>query len=495
MQLGLLTSADFLFDRQWLSIVGIGVFVAALTALLWYRGLYLSIRDENRNARELIENLSEGIYRSTLEGGILSANPALARLNGCDSIDELRALVNDIGAEWYVEPGRRDQFRRVLMREGQIKDFVSEVYRYGTRERIWVVESARLVRDPISGRPLYYEGSVREITETVKRLQLEQFYTKLINQVPGGLFQVMRDADGTGRINFVSPGFRKIMGLDGEDTPPPMEDFFAMIGPDHRNEFRAAIGRSAREQSRLEFECEAVDGKGVRKWIRIAATPEADDDSVIWHGYLTDCSLRKQHELAIERLAYNDPLTDLPNRRRLLERVEHAVRKCARTRRHGALLFLDLDNFKELNDGHGHHAGDTFLKLVAERLKSCAGENTVVARMGGDEFVVLIENAGKDQARAAQTAMRMASQLLAELRRPYDVQGISHVASASIGLVVFDGLADSADDILRKADIAMYRVKATGRDGLALFDGGTAEPLPQVPPRQKLARRQRRLSA
>lgn len=495
MQSGLLTSLDLVFDQQWLLISAIGVFIAVFMAVLWYRGLYLAIRDENRNARELIENLSEGIYRSTLEGGILSANPALARLNGCDSIDELRVLVNDIGSEWYVEPGRREQFRRVLMREGQINDFISEVYRYGTRERIWVVESARLVRDSSNGRPLYYEGSVREITETVKRLQLEQFYTKLIHQVPGGLFQVTRSASGAARFNFISPGFRKIMGLDGDDAAPAIEDFVAMISPEHRNEFLASIGRSARQQSRLEFECEAVDGKGVRKWLRIAATPEAADESVIWHGYLTDCSLRKQHELAIERLAYNDPLTDLPNRRMLMERVGSALLKCARNRRHGALLFLDLDNFKELNDGHGHHAGDAFLKLVAERLKSCASENTVVARMGGDEFVVLIENAGKDQARAAQTAMRTASQLLAELRRPYDVQGISHEASASIGLVVFDGLSDSADDILRKADIAMYRVKATGRDGLALFDGGAVEPLPQVPPHQKVARRQRRLSA
>ena len=258
--------------REWPTIAIAAIILLGGLGLVWLRLLYLSAREENRNARELIENLSEGIYRSTLDGGILSANPALARLNGCDSPQELLDMVNDIAGQWYVDPGRRSQFRRVLMRHGQIRDFVSEVYRYKTREKIWVVESARLVRDPATNRPLYYEGSVREITETVKRLKLEQFYQKLISQVPGGLFQLERGPGGDFTMTFVSPGFRRIVGLDEEDEPQTIDTFFAMIVPEDRGEFLSSLNRSGREESHWDCEFGAIDAKGVRKWFRVSAT-------------------------------------------------------------------------------------------------------------------------------------------------------------------------------------------------------------------------------
>ena len=470
---------------DWLTLMVASVLLVSCLALIWSRLLYLAAREENSNSRELIENLSEGIYRSTLDGGILSANPALAKLNGCDSPDELLQMVNDIAGQWYVDPNRRSQFRRVLMRDGQIRDFVSEVYRYKSREKIWVVESARLVRDPATNRPLYYEGSVREITETVKRLKLEQFYQKLISQVPGGLFQIERDPGGNFSMTFVSPGFRRIVGLDEEDELQSIESFFAMILPEDRGEFLASLNRSGREQSHWDCEFCAVDAKGVRKWLRVSASAEASDGRTVWHGYLTDCSLRKQHEIEIQQLAYKDPLTELPNRRMLFERLRNASRKCHRHGRHGALLFLDLDNFKEINDTHGHHVGDVLLQTVARRLEESTGHKQVVSRMGGDEFVVLIEDAGRERADAAQKSLVLAGQLLAALRHPFEIGGLHHEASASIGIVVFDGTDATIDDVLKKADVAMYRIKATGRDGVALFDGNCAEMAAAFPEMKK----------
>lgn len=470
---------------EWPTIAVASIMLLGGLGLVWLRLLYLAAREENRNARELIENLSEGIYRSTLDGGILSANPALARLNGCDSPEELLEMVNDIAGQWYVEPSRRSQFRRILMRDGQIRDFVSEVYRYKSREKIWVVESARLVRDTATNRPLYYEGSVREITETVKRLKLERFYQKLISQVPGGLFQIERGPEGDFTVTFVSPGFRRIVGLSEEDDLNSIETFFHMIVPDDRGEFLASLNKSGREGSHWDCEFEAIDAQGVRKWLRVSATPEAADGSIFWHGYLTDCSLRKQHELEIQQLAYKDPLTELPNRRMLFERLRNASRKCHRHGRHGALLFLDLDNFKEINDTHGHHVGDALLQAVARRLQESTGHRQVVSRMGGDEFVVLVEDAGRERAGAAQKALVLAGQLLAALRDPYEIGGIRHQASASVGIVVFDGTDATIDDVLKKADVAMYRIKATGRDGVALFDGNCAEMAAALPDMQE----------
>src|SRR5690348_13007355 len=120
-----------------------------------------------RDYRSIFDNAIDGIYRSSPAGRQLRANPALVRLNGYASEEEMLRSVNDIATEWYVEPGRRAEFMRLLNEEGQVENFVSEVYRHKTRERIWISENARLVRDG-AGRPLFYEGTVRDITELKK---------------------------------------------------------------------------------------------------------------------------------------------------------------------------------------------------------------------------------------------------------------------------------------------------------------------------------------
>ena len=119
-----------------------------------------------RSFRDLYDNITEGVFRSTLDGRMISANPALVRLNGFNSEEEMLAAVNDIAGKWYVDPGRRAEIHQLLLKHGTVSKLVSEVYRYKTRERIWIEESTRLVRDAGTGEPLYYDGTVREVTET-----------------------------------------------------------------------------------------------------------------------------------------------------------------------------------------------------------------------------------------------------------------------------------------------------------------------------------------
>ena len=179
------------FVLDWWAVHGIE-WLAAIAALsltgaaaLRYSRLYRQAIDSREATDELIDNLSEGIYRSSLTGRMISANKALVRLNGYASEAELLGAVSDIGGEWYVEPKQRAEFRSILDRQGYVSDFVSEVYRHKTRERIWISESARLVRDKKSRKPLYFEGSVREVTETVVRLRLEEQFRKLTSHLPG----------------------------------------------------------------------------------------------------------------------------------------------------------------------------------------------------------------------------------------------------------------------------------------------------------------------
>ena len=458
------------FTADRIALLVAATLIAALVlALLRSRNLYRRSADAFDNLSELVENLSEGIYRSSLEGRQLSANPALVKLNGYDTEAELLEAVKDIGNEWYVDPNRRNQFRDILNRDGYVEDFVSEIYRHKTRERIWVTESARIVRDKRSGRPLYYEGSVREITETVERLRLEEQFRKLTNHLPGGLFQFSGTCADDMKITYLSEGFENLTGIAVSEHYRRGKMFQMLVLEEDREAYYDAF-RQAKETGHFDHEFRIVAATGTEKWLRMTAKPERSEETIIWHGYVSDISLRKRQALEIEDLAYYDPLTRMPNRRLLNDRIAQAVRNCRRGGRSAALFFIDLDNFKTLNDTQGHDVGDEYLVDIAGRLRQCVRETDTVARMGGDEFVVILEDLGDSDAAAASRAIVMANQLLAALRIPFERDEIRHNSSASIGVVVFDGRERRADELLKRADIAMYQAKGAGRDGLALFD-------------------------
>ncbi|MCO5159703.1 MAG: EAL domain-containing protein [Mesorhizobium sp.] len=436
----------------------------------YYRQRWLEAADDHRNSRELIEHLSEGIYRSSIDGRQLSANRALVKLNGYDSEAEMLRAVHHIGREWYVDPGRRDEFRRILNEQGHVEDFVSEVYRHKTRERIWISESARMVRHKRTGKPLYYEGSVREITETVKRLKLEQHYQKLISQIPGGLFQYSREPDGSFRILYYSDGFHRLTGLPKGAEAQDAGAFTRLILPEDLDGYFQSLRECHRAFKYWDHEFRIRTPEGVEKWLRASAAPERVGDAIVWHGYASDISLRKRQEIKIKELAYFDPLTHLPNRRALLDRLAEALQHAQASGRRGALLFIDLDNFKSLNDSQGHDVGDAYLVQVAQRLSACVAEGSLVARIGGDEFVVCIEDAGASDAEASALADRTAEAVLRALSRPHRIGPVEHQASASVGIVLFDGNEPRVDEVLKRADIAMYRAKASGRNAFAVFD-------------------------
>lgn len=454
---------------QWLVTANFILSVLLAMWMLRYRRLYHRSRQQQANQRDLIENLSEGIYRSLPNGKQLSANKALVKLNGYDTEAEMLASIEDIGKEWYVEPGRRDEFRAILKRDGFVEDFVSEIYRHKTRERIWITESARLVRDKKTGRPLFYEGSVREITETVSRLRAEEMLSKLSSQVPGGLFQFVRDRDGRFSVPYISTGFRRIYGL-GADEPFEPREFMTLVHPEHRGPLGDAVLTSAQTMEPFDLEFRATLRDGTPKWLRVTATPEAIDGGVIWHGYVNDVSVRKKNEMEIEKLAFYDPLTGLPNRRMFMDRMGRAVARCAERGACAALIFIDLDNFKTLNDTRGHDVGDDYLTQVARRLKNCVCEDDTVARIGGDEFVIILEGVGAESAVASRMAIMTGNKVLAAMRDDFEIGQFSHRSSASLGVVVFDGSEARPEEILKRADIAMYQAKAAGRNGMALYD-------------------------
>lgn len=186
-------------------------------------------------------------------------------------------------------------------------------------------------------------------------------------------------------------------------------------------------------------------------------------------GILLDVTQRKAAESEIQRLAFYDSLTGLPNRRLLLDRLHKLADASVHTPSRGAILFIDLDNFKTLNDNLGHETGDLLLKEVAQRLQSSVRKSDLVARLGGDEFVVLLENGVEQLDVVTRHVEMVAEKILAALDRPYPLNGSEHHGSASIGVYVFDTSRDTVSEMLKRADLAMYQSKVAGRNSIRFF--------------------------
>lgn len=183
-----------------------------------------------------------------------------------------------------------------------------------------------------------------------------------------------------------------------------------------------------------------------------------------------DVTALRRASAEIESLAFYDPLTNLPNRRLLMDRMQQAIDASVRSGQYGALLFLDLDNFKTLNDTRGHEVGDMLLRQVAQRLKTCIRREDTVARLGGDEFVVMLSELSANGAEAAAYARRVGEKILRKLNAPYMLGGHAHHSTPSVGATLMGGSIQSSVDLLKQADIAMYQVKSQGRNALCFFD-------------------------
>ncbi|MBT8429982.1 MAG: EAL domain-containing protein, partial [Gammaproteobacteria bacterium] len=218
----------------------------------------------------------------------------------------------------------------------------------------------------------------------------------------------------------------------------------------------------------LRIKYRAGDGRSIPA--EVSASPIVLDTGSLLLCIARDVSEREDAEQRIQHLAYHDTLTNLPNRTLLTDRVNRALARARRTGQIGALLFLDLDKFKRINDSLGHSVGDELLKELANRLRKTLREADTVARLGGDEFVVLLEGLGKHQDSAVEKASEIAEKLRGLFSDEYHLDGHELYVTASIGIVTFPQDGDSVDTLLRHADTAMYHAKGAGRDGARLFE-------------------------
>ena len=211
------------------------------------------------------------------------------------------------------------------------------------------------------------------------------------------------------------------------------------------------------------------NGMIVAEWLTISAVTAPDGSITHYIGTFSDITENKDAVAEIHRLAYYDPLTHLPNRRLLQDRLGQGLASSTRKGLHGAILFLDLDNFKTLNDTRGHDAGDQLLVEVARRLRATVREGDIVGRLGGDEFVVLLEDLSTEAEVAAMLTKQVGEKVLNALAQPYNFDGYDFHCTASIGIRLYQD-QKTVEELLRHADLAMYQAKTAGRNILRFFD-------------------------
>ncbi len=247
----------------------------------------------------------------------------------------------------------------------------------------------------------------------------------------------------------------------------------SMLKSDRQNEeFYQRMWASLRQDNAWQGEIwnRRKNGEVYPEWLNITAVIGKNGKLTNYVGTFVDFTERKQAEDEIQHLAFYDSLSQLPNRRLLLDRLRQAVATGARHQTGGALLFIDLDNFKTLNDTKGHGIGDLLLVEVAKRLQGCVREGDTVARFGGDEFVLLLEGLSEEITQAAVQARYIGEKVLEVLNQPYMLEGFEFHSSSSMGITLFVNYKEKLDELLKQADTAMYEAKKSGRNTLRFFD-------------------------
>lgn len=326
------------------------------------------------------------------------------------------------------------------------------------------------------------ESLAVERSQVAKTFNEHEAHFKLLTE---DVADVVWKADSNMRMTYISPVDERLRGFKASEVVGQhVSDMFteegvAVLQQILGNRRQAELDGRKDESSVFEVQHRCKDGQLL--WGEVQARPVRDINGVItgYHGITRETTKRRQLEDQVRQLAFYDPLTHLPNRRLLSDRLNQSIAASERSKCHCALLVIDLDNFKPLNDEHGHLVGDLLLIEAAIHLKGNVRKVDTVSRFGGDEFIVLLNDLDKNLAEAKAQARMVAEKIGACLSAPYVLRvehlnqapaTVVHQSSASIGVVLYLGTLASPEDIFKWADAAMYKAKAAGRNTIWFYD-------------------------
>lgn len=446
--------------------------------LAWLARLLVQTRAQARQLAALVEERttqSEERFRRLLDevpavavqgylqdGTIRYWNPASERLYGYSAPEAIGRNLLDL----IIPPELGDAFRDAVARmaltgENQAPSELLLLRRDGSR--VPVFASHAVVRIP--DRAPEFFGIGIDLTES-RRFQealraSEARFRQIVETTNEGIWIINR----AGITTFTNRQMEILLGYPpGGLIGRPFYDFMAEA--DRREAEQRLDERLQGVAAQHEFRFIRADGHEL--WTLISTTPLLTSDGEVGQALamVSDITERKRVEEEVRQLAWFDVLTGLPNRRLLLDRLRQALATSARTRRRGALMFIDLDHFKAVNDNLGHDLGDLLLQEFAQRLRRCVRACDTVARLGGDEFVILLEGLAEDLDQAERHAQTVGENLLAACASPFELATTCYLSTCSIGISLFVGLGEDAEWLLKRADRAMYQAKAAGRNTL-----------------------------
>ena len=424
---------------------------AALSEILSGRGLTV---DACASAEEAWEHFQAKPYDLVLTdivlGGPLSG-PAL--INRIRRLTDERGDVPVIAVTAFPDKAQRAKLSNLAVTDHILKPIVAE-------------ELLMRIHNSLSMRRYAQEISAQRARE--HQLVLEQSkrdFLALFSNMPVGaaLIDILRDERGDAidyRLTTVNAAFFLHTGLNESVSGQLASDVFGAAPPP----FLSELERVSRSKRAAKFDQPL---ESLARHFHIHAYCTDDNRLAVMFENITE---RKQAEDTISELAFNDQLTGLPNRLLLMDRIRQAMIASERSGRHNVLMLIDLDNFKTINDTHGHDIGDLLLKEVSARLALCVRPNDVIARLGGDEFVVILTELDEDEKTSAAIAETIGTKILRELTGTYKLGQYAHRGTASIGVSLFGATTQSAELLMKHADLAMYKAKDAGRNTLRFFD-------------------------
>lgn len=420
-----------------------------------------ALRESEEKYRLLFENAGDLAYGTDLNGAFTAVSESLLTVTGYTREELVNAPISKLLTPKNLELARSMTATK-LAAEKQVTRYELEITDKQGRQIPLELVTTLTYRD---GVPVGVQGIGRDISER-KRLEndLRLAAAAFESQEP----IVITDANSV--IQRINKAFTESTGYTAEEaigkTPRILKSGL------HDEFFYRAMWESINETGTWQGEIwdRRKNGEVYPKLLTVSAVKGTDGIVTHYVGSHIDITERKVAEERIRQLAFHDPLTRLPNRQLLLDRLQHSLVTNARNGNKGALLFIDLDNFKNLNDTLGHAMGDLLLQQATERLTSCVREGDTVARLGGDEFVVMLEDLSNQTIEAAEQAEAVGEKILATLSQPYQLDAHTFRSSGSIGATIFSGDHQDTEELLKQADIAMYQAKKAGRNTLRFFD-------------------------
>lgn len=300
--------------------------------------------------------------------------------------------------------------------------------------------------------------------------QLHDQFMSLIQNIPGTIYQCLLDEDWT--IVFLSDHIYQLTGYPASDfMNNSVRTFASIIHPDDANMVDRIVQEGVDQKKPYTLEYRIIHASGEIRWAHESGQAMYDDDKVSHlDGVITDITEKKLYEKEIAQLAFFDPLTHLPNRRLLIDRLNQVQLECERNKHFAALMFIDLDGFKDLNDTFGHDYGDLLLQQVANRLSNLIRKGDTVARLGGDEFIIVLKDLSECIDDAGKEVIIIADKIMKALKMPYELKLIEYGCTSSMGITFIQGRENDQDELIKQADSAMYDAKKSGKNTYRFFN-------------------------